>query len=215
MKIKKNDFIELNYTAKTKEGEIFDTTLKEIAPEEKKNEVKPLRMAVGKSHVLKGLDDKIEGLELGEHVIELKPEEAFGKKDAKKLKLMPMSLFKKQNIKPFPGLELNIDNTLGIVRSVSGGRVIVDFNHPLASKDIVYEVNILRKIEDAKEKAESLMEVLGIPYKELKVEDKKIILEMEQEFPEQFQTILKKEVKELLNKDLEFKKKSLNKQQPK
>ena len=45
---------------------------------------------------------------------------------------------------------VNIDNTMGVIRSVSGGRVIVDFNHPLSSKSVHYDVEIIKIVEDKK-----------------------------------------------------------------
>ncbi|EFK97351.1 peptidylprolyl isomerase FKBP-type, partial [sediment metagenome] len=44
----------------------------------------------------------------------------------------------KDSIRPMPGLPVNIDGMYGIIRTVAGGRVIVDFNHPLSGKEIVY-----------------------------------------------------------------------------
>ena len=48
-----------------------------------------------------------------------------------------MSAFKKENITTQPGLQITVDEAVGMVKTVSGGRVIVDFNHPLSGKDIV------------------------------------------------------------------------------
>ena len=45
----------------------------------------------------------------------------------------------------------------GVVRTASGGRCLVDFNHPLAGKDLVYKVRINKIIDDDKEKLKSLL----------------------------------------------------------
>ena len=83
--------------------------------------------------------------------------EAFGRKDAKLIQMIPANKFREQRIQPVPGLQLNIDGMFGTVRTVSGGRCYVDFNHPLAGKNIVYKVKINRIVEDSKEKLNSLL----------------------------------------------------------
>ena len=52
---------------------------------------------------------------------------------------------------------MNIDGIFGIVRTVSGGRTLVDFNHPLSGKDIKYEISIKRIVGDKQEKLKSLL----------------------------------------------------------
>ncbi len=204
--IKNKDFIEIDYTGFTSEGQVFDTTNKEIA---KKNEFKegdysPLIICVGRGHILPGLDSKLEGLKVGKHKITLSEHEGFGKKDPKKLKLMPMKLFAKQNIKPFVGLELNIDDQLGVVRNISGGRVIVDFNHPLAGKPVSYEVEIIRKVDDKKEQIQGLLKVLSIPTNKVEVEKDQLKIKTGIEVPNQLQDILNKEIQETMNTKAEF-----------
>ncbi len=185
--IKKGDFIEIDYTGRIKEtNKAFDTTKEETAKKEriynKNMKYKPLITCVGENQVVIGLDKALEGKNTGDNFkTDLKPEEAFGKKRAELLKLISRKKFREQNINPLPGMEVNIDNQIGIIRSSSGGRVIVDFNHPLANKEIIYEVNINKKIKDTHKQIESLMQMWGIPVKEVKTdkENKKIILKFE------------------------------------
>ena len=47
-----------------------------------------------------------------------------------------------QTLNPIPSLPVNIDNLNGIIRTVSGGRVIVDFNHPLSGRVLSYNVKV-------------------------------------------------------------------------
>jgi len=51
-----------------------------------------------------------------------------------------------------PGMQLNIDGVVGTIKTVSGGRTLVDFNHPLAGKELLYKVKVNKKIIDDKEK---------------------------------------------------------------
>lgn len=177
-KIKKLDFVEIEYTGKVKEtGEVFDTTNLEEA---KKGEIfnpkvvyGPIVICVGEGQLLKGLDDAIEGKDIGSYEVEIDAENAFGKKDAKLLKIIPLKIFAQQNVRPVPGLTVNVDNAMGIVKIASGGRIIVDFNHPLSGKEIVYNIKINKLVEDNNEKIKSFMNlVLGVKKEEVGVEIK-------------------------------------------
>src|SRR3989344_580469 len=93
-----------------------------------------------------------------EYTVEISPEEGFGKKDPKLIRIIPSRIFKEKNINPFPGLQVNIDNIIGTIRSVSSGRIIIDFNHPLAGKNLIYQIKIIKKIETNQEKTSALLE---------------------------------------------------------
>lgn len=165
MPIDDKDFVKLNYTGKVKEtGDVFDTTYEDVAEEAGiKNENKdyhPMILAVGSTQLLSKLHDEIKKMDVGEkQTVEIPCEEAFGKRDPSLIQLIPMKEFKKQNIKPFVGMPLSLDGQHGIVRTVDGGRVRVDFNHELAGKDIIYEIEIVDTIDDNVEKIKGLIEV--------------------------------------------------------
>ena len=170
MKVAKGDVVRLHYIGKVKEtGEIFDTTYEEVAKEagiySEKGIYGPVPIAIGAGHVLKGLDEQLEGLEVGKkYIIEVPPEKAIGRRDPRLIKTFTLGQFRRQGIMPFPGLEVEIETESGKklkgrVLSVSSGRVRVDFNHPLAGKTIVYEVEIVEKIEDPLEKVKALIEL--------------------------------------------------------
>ena len=63
-----------------------------------------------------------------------------GKKDVKKVQLVPLATFKEHKLNPHPGLQVDFDGKIGTVMRVSGGRVMVNFNHPLSGKEIIYEI---------------------------------------------------------------------------
>ena len=199
MKTQKNDFIEIDFVAKTKDdNKIFDLTRKEDAIKfslyDEKHVYNPIIICLGYNDIIKGLDEKLIDKELGKYVIEISVEKAFGKKTHNLIKLIPTNIFHSQNIKPFPGLKVNIDNIYGTVLSVSGGRTIVDFNHPLAGKDLIYDVEIKRIITDTKEKIKSFLNLIDKNTKFTLNEDK---LEIETKFDNE---ILKKELIEEIKK---------------
>ena len=158
-KVNKNDFIELEFIGKEIDGKVFDTNIPEEAEKiDIKIENKPFIICVGQKMVVRGLDKALEGKEIGKTCnITLSYEEAFGPRRRELVRLIPLNVFTEKNISPRPGMTLALDNNLVRIASVSGGRVLVDFNNPLAGKEISYEFVIKRKITDKKQKINSLL----------------------------------------------------------
>lgn len=161
--VKENDFIKIDFTGRVKQDNyIFDTTSKEVAQENHLYNPSihygPITVCIGKGMVLQGLDKALLGKELGfEGTLDIAPEDAFGKKDPKLLKLIPTNKFKQHNVNPQPGLQVEVDGQIGFVKTVTGGRTIVDFNHPLAGKELSYDVKILNKVDDKAEQVSSVL----------------------------------------------------------
>lgn len=204
MAIKENDFVEINYTGKVKDGgEVFDTTNEALAKEHQihnpRASYKPVIICVGKAQLLKGIDNALIGKEPGTFTIELTPEDAFGKKDAKLMQMIPMNKFKEQNIKPMPGLRLNIDNHMGTVRAISGGRVIVDFNHPLAGKDLVYDIEVKRIVTDKAEQVQGMLLLLFGLQADVAITDNKAMAIVEKALPTEFAVEAAKQLGEILD----------------
>jgi FKBP-type peptidyl-prolyl cis-trans isomerase 2 len=162
MTLKKNDFIELDFTGKiSNTDEIFDTTKLEDAKAQgfKTEGIKPLVIAIGNGMIPDGFDKDLEGKEAGkEYTLELKPEEAFGKRNKELIKMVPTKHFHEQNIDPVRGMQLNLDGNIVKVLSSDRGRTLVDFNNPLAGKPVTYNYKINKEITDEKEKVTAMQE---------------------------------------------------------
>lgn len=163
MPIQNGTFVEITYVGKLEDGTVFDMNDKTQASNYhfKEEEVSgPTIVCIGERDVVEGLDDFLVGKEVGvKGAVSLPPEKAFGKKDPKLFQMIPLSLFKKQDVTPIPGLRVTVEDMTGTVRTVSGGRVIVDFNHPLAGRNVVYEVEIKRIVTDIKEQVKSVLNI--------------------------------------------------------
>ncbi|MEK6828451.1 MAG: peptidylprolyl isomerase [Nanoarchaeota archaeon] len=199
--VKKYDFVEIEYTGRIKEdGTIFDTTEEKVAKENgtynKNADYSPAVICVGENNILKNLEEQMIGKETGnEYAFEIISDNAFGRKDAKLIQLIPTSKFRQQNIQPVPGLQLNIDGVFGFVKTVSGGRCMVDFNHPLAGKDLIYNVKINKIIDDSKEKIKSLLKMhLHIKDAEIELGEDSINISLKESMPKQAQEEFKKVV---------------------
>lgn len=205
-KTKKKDFVEVEFIGKAND-QIFDTTDKKEAKKIGIDaDVKPLIVCIGQKMVVDGFDKELEGKELGKkYAISLQPEQAFGKRNRELIKTIPMSVFRKQEINPVAGLMLNLDGMVAKILSVSGGRVITDFNNPLAGKDIEYEFTIKRKVEKEDEKINSLQDFFFKKRFEFEVKDKKITFKKD---ASPFLQIFGEKFKEILDKQLEIEKES-------
>ena len=142
MSVKKNDFVEMEFTGSISEtGEIFDTTKKEDAKSaniDSKN-IKPFILSVGNQMLPIGFDADLEGKEIGkEYTLTLEAKDAFGVRQPSLIKLVPTKLFHEQKIKPERGMKLSLDGQMVRIVSTSGGRTLVDFNGPLAGKRVTY-----------------------------------------------------------------------------
>lgn len=165
MAINDGDFVRVNFTGKIKEtDDVFDTTFEEIAQEagifEENKTYKPIPIVVGGSHLLPAIEEAIKGLEAGDKkTVEVDAENGFGHRDASLIRLVPMKEFKRQGMTPLPGMKIQSDGSTGKILTVNGGRVKVDFNHELAGRDLVYEVEVCEIIEDDDEKIKSMIEL--------------------------------------------------------
>lgn len=211
-KISKGDFVEVEYTGRLKENnQAFDTTDEATAKKEdiysKNMRYTPAILCVGESLMLKGLEDELIGKEPGKYKIELSAENAFGKKDAKLIKMIPYAAFKKQDIEPQPGMEINVDGTSGLIKTAAGGRCLVDFNHPLSGKDVFYEVKINRIVTDDAEKIKGFMELsLNLKKSEVTLENGKAKITTEKEIPKPLHKIFEEKLKQIIPsvKEYEF-----------
>ena len=203
MKTKIKDFIELHYTGYTNDKP-FDTTDESIAKENKIDrpnaKYEPQIICIGQNWVLPGLDKSLTNRELNkEYETILEPQNAFGKKDAKLIQIIPTSTLTKQKIRPFPGLQIYAGNLSGTIRTVTGGRTTVDFNHPLAGKTLTYKFKITKIIEDKVTKTKSMLQY-GLNLQEDKYEIKetdKVNITLKQDLPKETKTKFIEKAKEL------------------
>ena len=206
-KIKKKDFIEIKYTGYAN-NQIFDSNIEEdIKSIDQKAKPQKTIIAVGEEMVLKGLDEALEGKEPNkEYEITIPPEKAFGERKRDLIKTIPLKAFTEKKVNPYPGLVLTLDNAMVKIITISGARVITDFNNPLAGKEIKYKFTITRIVKDEKEKAEALFLTYFRFLPEFELKDKIIV--KGPKTLEQFTTHFKEKFKNLLNKELAFEEKT-------
>lgn len=174
MAIKEGDFIRLNYTGKSN-GILFDTTIESDARDadayDENKAYTPVVICVGKQQVLPGLDEALIGKEIGfTDTIEIPPEKAFGEHEQELLKSYEKKAF---NEKPTVGMRVNIPKVgEGTVVQAIGGRVVVDFNHPLAGRTLTYQFKIEEMVESAIDKLKGLLSLFAGVDAEVLFEDR-------------------------------------------
>jgi peptidylprolyl isomerase len=188
MALQKGDFILINYTAKVKEtNEVFDTTVEDTAKKErlqKEGEIyEPKLVVVGEGWVLKALDDSLEAMEPGKaETVEISPDKAFGQRDPEKVKQVHIRKLAEKGINPALGMRIEYGGKNAVIRSIGAGRVLLDFNPPLAGKTLIYDVTVSKKLETPEEKIGAVIHRRIPPVEEGKfkfaIQDKTLTVDM-------------------------------------
>lgn len=197
MKAQKGDFVEIKYVGKLDDGAIFDLNDKEIAQKEGMHGYihEKTIICLGQRDVVPGLDDFLIDKEINTKLsLVVEAENGFGKKDPQKIQMIPAHKFKDQKINPMPGLRVEIDQYTGVIKSVSGGRVLVDFNHPLAGRSLHYEISMKRKVDDLKEKVSGFLE-MNFHLHHAQLEEKEGSVTLTAPIPKELQVMLEQELK--------------------
>ena len=187
MSLKDGDFVKIEYTAwRAADNQIVYTTDEKKAKESgvyyESAKYGPQLVVVGKSNVIKGLYEALKGMNISElKKIELEPVRAFGERDQNLVRVMPLADFKNRDMAPYPGMQLDLDGVIATVKSVNGGRVMVDANHPLAGEKLIYEVRVVSKLEKDDEKVKELAESYSFKPKSIKIEGGSVIVEVDKD----------------------------------
>lgn len=130
--------VTLHFTIKLKDGSVADST---------HNMGKPAKFSMGDGSLSPNFEQCLLGLTTGEtKQVELKAKDAFGEPNPDFIQYMEKSRFSGQELEvgtimAFAGR--NGTEIPGIISDVSGESVKVDFNHPLAGQDVIFDVEIL------------------------------------------------------------------------
>jgi len=144
MQVSKDKVVTFHYVIKDKEtGEVI---------EDSKEHGEPAKVLFGRNLLLEGLEKGMMGMEEGERrTIEVKPEEGYGEVDPELIQKVPREYF--VDIKLERGMTLRAQTPDGQIIDLrvvdfDDQNVIVDLNHPLAGKTLIFEVEVL-KVRDA------------------------------------------------------------------
>jgi peptidylprolyl isomerase len=138
---KHGDTVKVHYTGMLDDGTIFDSSW----------DVEPLEFTLGEGTVIKGFESAVVGMSAGEtKKVNILSDDAYGPYRDDFIININRSLFP-PHIEPIEGLILDLNQPGGgtvqaIVIKVTHESVTLDANHPLAGKDLTFEIDLLEII---------------------------------------------------------------------
>jgi FKBP-type peptidyl-prolyl cis-trans isomerase 2 len=151
-RVENGDTISVDYVGKLGDSTIFDTSIKEAAIQagiyNQMRDYKPLTFNVGAGQMIKGFDEGVVGMRVGEEkALTIPPEEAYGEYRDELARELPINAV---DFTPEVGMRLATDNGLtGGITKVSENSFVVDFNHELAGKTLIFLVKVV-SVEERK-----------------------------------------------------------------
>lgn len=136
--VKNNDTVKVNYTGTFSNGEVFDTS--------KGRE--PLEFKVGAGQMIPGFEKAVLGMALDEvKNITIPAAEAYGEPNDEMLQKISKDQLP-PDLKPEVGQELastlpNGQQMIVKVAEVNEDSIVIDANHPLAGKDLNFEIQVM------------------------------------------------------------------------
>jgi FKBP-type peptidyl-prolyl cis-trans isomerase 2 len=139
--VKSGDKIKVHYHGRLTNGETFD----------KSEGREPLEFEVGSGMVIKGFDEGVTGMTVGDKkTINIPADEAYGPKNPEMIIDMPKDRFPK-DMEIEVGMPLSMSDGQGqqfqvVVAEVQEEVIILDANHPLAGEDLIFDLELVEII---------------------------------------------------------------------
>lgn len=136
--VKNGDTVKVHYHGRLTDGTTFDSS-------EGRD---PLEFKVGAGNVIKGFDDAMVDMKVGDKkTVEIPVDEAYGQRNDNMLMEYPKTDFP-DDMTPEAGLQLHMSDNQGnvfpvVITEVKEEVVVLDANHPLAGKDLVFDIELV------------------------------------------------------------------------
>ena len=129
--------VSVNYTGRLEDGTIFDTSVQEGR--------EPLTATLGQGQLIPGFENGLIGMTVGEKkTIEIDPSDAYGEVNPQMVSEVPLTQVP-EGVKV--GDQLQGQNQYGpvnvVVKEVTESTVILDMNHPLAGKKLIFDLEVV------------------------------------------------------------------------
>ena len=136
--VKDGDTVRVHYTGKLNDDTVFDSSL----------DREPLEFTVGGDMVIPGFQNAVRGMEVGQaKTVTMPPEDAYGPRFDEMVLVLDRKQFPPE-IDPTVGQHLQMQQENGRefiarITDVSEATITVDANHPLAGKELTFEINLV------------------------------------------------------------------------
>jgi peptidylprolyl isomerase len=137
-KAERGDTVKIHYTGRFDDGTVFDSS----------RDREPLQFTTGRGRLIKGFENSVIGMSVGEtKTVKIPPEEAYGARRDNLVIKRERSKFP-PSMEPEVGLLLNVRHQDGsmlevTVTEVTEDLVTLDGNHPLAGKNLTFEIELV------------------------------------------------------------------------
>jgi peptidylprolyl isomerase len=136
--VKEGDTIKVHYTGKLSDGEVFDSS----------EGREPLTFTIGKGELIEGFESGVIGMEVGDRkTIEIAPAKGYGERSDELTAVVSREQIP-SHIEVSDGQMLQIQQPDGqkinvVMRDITDDNVTLDANHPLAGKELFFDVEIV------------------------------------------------------------------------
>jgi FKBP-type peptidyl-prolyl cis-trans isomerase 2 len=136
--VKSGDTVRVHYHGKLTDGSTFDSS-------EGRD---PLEFTAGSGHVIKGFDDAVLNMSVGDKkTVNIPVDQAYGPRNDDMMMEYPKSEFP-EDMKPEVGMQLQMSDQSGqifpvVIAEVKDDMVVLDANHPLAGEDLTFEIELV------------------------------------------------------------------------
>lgn len=136
--VKKGDTVKVHYRGRLADGSTFDSS----------EGRQPLEFEVGSGMVIKGFDDGVTGMKVGDKkTVSIPAEQAYGAVQKEMIIEFPKADFPKE-IEPELGMTLNMHSENGqeipvVISAIQDDTITLDANHPLAGKELIFDIELV------------------------------------------------------------------------
>lgn len=137
--VKANDTVKVHYTGKLADGQVFDSSVERG---------EPIEFTMGQGQLIPGFEKGLIDMKVNEKkTINIPKEEAYGEPREELVQEVEKSQLPEE-IKPEVGMGLVSKSPDGqemnlVVKDVKDETIVVDGNHPLAGKDLVFDLEVV------------------------------------------------------------------------
>jgi FKBP-type peptidyl-prolyl cis-trans isomerase 2 len=133
--------VRVHYKGTLSDGSVFDTS----------EGREPISFTIGGRQVVPGFESAVRGMKVGDKkTVSIKPSEAYGDRNPQLIQKVPVSVMKQSGITPEKGMVLGLRHPQhpemqlpATIVEVGEKEVSLDLNHPLAGKDLTFEVELV------------------------------------------------------------------------